>query len=243
MTMSKPGRKAMRLLATWLSMASFVMQSTAQTGGGRAELEQKLAALKQSIAANQQKLRKYQWTEVQQVTYKGEAKPERQFMCQYGPDGKVQKFPIGEQPQVSGGKIKQRVVAKKKDELEQYMSQVKSLLALYVPPDPQRMQAGFQAGKASVSREAAAGLVNFTFTDYAQPGDQMVLAFDTAAKKIANIKINTYLGEAKDAVTLAVDFSTLPDGTNFAEKTVLNLAAKQLIVTTMNMNYHPFGGA
>jgi hypothetical protein len=241
--MSKPYRKAIRLLATWLAMASFVLQSTAQTGGGRAELEQKLAALKQSVAANQQKLRKYQWTEVQQVTYKGEAKPERQFMCQYGPDGKVQKFPIGEQTQVSGGKIKQRIVAKKKDELEQYMSQVKSLLALYVPPDPQRMQAAFQAGKASVSREAAAGLVNFTFTDYAQPGDQMVLAFDTAAKKIANIKINTYLGEAKDAVTLAVDFSTLPDGTNFAEKTVLNVAAKQLIVTTMNTNYHPFGGA
>ena len=109
--MSKPYRKAIRLLATWLAMASFVLQSTAQTGGGRAELEQKLAALKQSVAANQQKLRKYQWTEVQQVTYKGEAKPERQFMCQYGPDGKVQKFPIGEQTQVSGGKIKQRIVA------------------------------------------------------------------------------------------------------------------------------------
>ncbi len=63
----------------------------AQAGG--AELQQKLAALKQSAAANQQRLHKYQWTEVQQVTYKGETKPQQQFMCQYGPDGKVQKFP------------------------------------------------------------------------------------------------------------------------------------------------------
>ena len=72
-------------------------------------------------------------------------------MCQYGPDGKVQKFPVGQQPQVSGGKIKQRIVEKKKEELEQYMSQVKSLLSLYMPPDSQRMQAAFQTVGCEVS--------------------------------------------------------------------------------------------
>jgi len=51
------------------------------------------------------------------------------------------------------------------------------------------------------------------------------------------------MGEAKDAVTLEVSFSTLPDGTNFAEKTVLNVAAKQMVITTLNMNYHLFGQA
>ena len=43
-------------------------------------MKQKLAALKQSAAANQQRLRKYHWTEIQQVTYKGETKPQQQFM-------------------------------------------------------------------------------------------------------------------------------------------------------------------
>ena len=79
------------------------------------------------------------------------------------------------------------------------------------------------------------------FKNYAQPGDQMVVAFDPAAKKIANLNVNTYMGEAKDAVTLVVDFSSLPDGTNYAEKTVLNVAAKQIVVTTLNTNYHLFG--
>ena len=31
--------------------------------------------------------------------------------------------------------------------MEDYMGQVKNLLGMYVPPDPQHMQQAFQAGK------------------------------------------------------------------------------------------------
>ena len=41
--------------------------------------------------------------------------------------------------------------------------------------------------------------MNLTFKNYAQPGDQMVVAFDPTAKKITNISVNTYMGQAKDA--------------------------------------------
>ncbi len=234
-----------RVIARWigLGLVTLFLSVNALAQAGGAELQQKLAALKQSAAANQQRLHKYQWTEVQQVTYKGDTKPQQQFMCQYGPDGKVQKFPMSPQQQPSGGKLKQRMVEKKKDEMAQYMDQVKSLLAMYVPPNPQKMQQAMQAGNVSLSRDAGAGLVNLTFKNYEQPGDQMVVAFDPNAKKIVNLNINTYMGETKDAVTLIVDFSSLPDGTNYAEKTVLNVAAKQIVVTTLNTNYHLFGAA
>lgn len=213
--------------------------ASAQAGG--AELKEKIAALKQSAAANQQKLHKYQWVEVQQLTLKGETKPQQQFMCQYGPDGQVEKYPMGEQQQPSGGKFKQKMIAKKKAEIQDYLGDVKSLLSLYLPPNPQKIQQAAQSGNVSLSRDAGAGLVNLTFKNYAQPGDQMVIAFDPAAKKIANVTVNTYMGQAKDTVTMMVDFSTLPDGTNYAEKTVLNLAAKQMVITTLNTNYHLFG--
>ena len=233
-----------RLIAATFVMVAFSVAGLAQaSGGANPELQQKFAALKQSTAANQQKLHKYQWTEIQQVTYKGDQKPQQQFMCQYGPDGKVQKFPMGPQQQPSGGKLKQRMIEKKKGEMEQYMGQVKSLLAAYVPPNPAKMQQSAQAGKLALSRDAAAGLANFTFTDYVQAGDKMVVAFDTTSKKIANLNVNTYMGQEKDAVTLMVDFSSLPDGTNYAEKTTLNVAAKQMVVTTINTNYHTFGAS
>ncbi len=213
-----------------------------QTGGGiSAELKQKFAAMKQSAAANQQKLHKYQWTDVQQITLKGDTKPQQEFLCQYGPDGKVEKYPKGEQQQPSGGRLKQRIVAKKKEEMADYMGDVKSLLAAYVPPTSQKMQQAMQAGNVALSRDAAAGLVNLTFKNYVQTGDQMVIAFDPAAKKITNVSVNTYMGQAKDAVTLTMDFSSLPDGTNYLQKTVLTATAKQLVVTTLNTNYHLFG--
>jgi hypothetical protein len=200
------------------------------------ELQQKLAAVKQAAAENKQKLRQYQWTETTQLTLKGDAKPPSQKLCQYGPDGQVQKTPIGPPPeQPSGGRVKQRVVAKKKAEITDYMEDVKGLLTMYVPPDAQNMQQAFQAGK--VSFNPAGGLVNLIFNDYAQPGDRMTVTFDPASKKITSLSVNTYMGQAKDAVTLQVQMASLPDGTSYSQQTVLNATAKQLVVTTTNSNY------
>lgn len=200
------------------------------------ELQEKLAAVKQAAAENKQRLQQYQWIETTQLTLKGDQKPPTQNLCQYGPDGQVQKTPIGSPPQQpSGGRVKQRIVEKKKAEMQDYMQDVKSVLAMYVPPDPQRMQQAYQAGNAAVS--PVPGAVNLVFTNYAQPGDKMTLTFDTTAKKITALSVNTYMGEAKDAVTLQVQMGSLPDGTNYAQQTVLNAAAKELTVTTTNSNY------
>ena len=205
------------------------------------ELQQKLAAVKEAAAENKQRLRQYQWTETTQLTLKGDPKPPSEKLCQYGPDGQVQKTPIGPPPQPpSGGRVKQRVIEKKKAEMKDYMEDVKGVLSMYVPPDPQRMQQAFQAGK--VSFNPAGGLVNLIFTDYAQPGDRMTLTFDPVTKKITSLNVNTYMGEAKDAVTLQVQMGSLPDGTNYAQQTILNATAKQLVVTTTNSNYQKLGG-
>ena len=135
------GRNAKTLAAAAFAVMALTAGAVAQAGGGaNAEMKQKVAALKQSVAANQQKLKKYQWTEVQQLTLKGETKPQQEFLCQYGPDGKVEKYPKGEQQQPSGGRLKQKMVAKKKAEMQDYMADVKSLLAEYIPPNPQKIQ-------------------------------------------------------------------------------------------------------
>jgi hypothetical protein len=81
------------------------------------------------------------------------------------------------------------------------------------------------------------GSVNLIFTDYAQPGDRMTLTFDTAAKKITSLSINTYTGQAKDAVTLQVHMASLPEGVSYVQQTVLSASAKQLVVTTTDSNY------
>ena len=206
------------------------------TPAQNSDLQQRFTAVKQSVADNQQRLRQYQWVETTQLTLNGDAKPPTQDMCQYGPNGTVQKTPMGPPPQPpSGRRVKQRIIEKKTEEMQQYMGQVKSLLGMYVPPDPQKMGQAYQAGRVSLN--PAGGGVNLVFTDYAQPGDQMTLFFDTAARKIRSVNVNTYMDDPKDSVTLTVQMSSLPDGTNYAQQTVLDATAKKLQVTKTNSNY------
>jgi hypothetical protein len=202
---------------------------------------QDLAAVQQSMAQNAQKLHQYQWIETTQLTLNGDQKPATQDSCQYGPNGQVQKTPIGPPPQQpSGGRLKQRIIEKKKGEMQDYMGEVKGLLSMYVPPDPQKMEQAKQAGNFSLN--PVPGAVNLVFTNYAQPGDRMTLTFDTAAKKVVSLNINTYMGESKDTVTLHVQMASLPDGTNYAQQTALDATAKKLRVTTSNSNYQKLGG-
>jgi hypothetical protein len=215
--------------------------ANAQAAGG--DLQAKVAAIKQSVAENQQKLHKYQWMETTQLTLNGDAKPPTQSMCQYGPDGTVQKTPMSPPPPPpSGGRMKQRIIEKKKEEMKDYMGQVKTLLAQYVPPNPQKMQQALQAGKASLNPSPDSGTTSVVFKDYSLPGDQMTLTFNTATKKISAINVNTYMDNPQDAVTLAVKFASLPDSTNYVQQSVLNATAKKLVVTTTNANYQPLPG-
>ena len=123
--------------------------------------------------------------------------------------------------------------------MQQYMGQVKSLLGMYVPPNPQKMQAAFKAGNASIA--PASGAVNLVFKNYAQAGDQMTVTFDPAAKKVSHVDVNTYMDKPGDTVTLALNFASLPDGTNYVQQSVLNATAKQLVVTTTNSDYRKLG--
>lgn len=230
-----------RMGAPWVMIAVLALAAAFPLLAQDSAIQEKMAAVKQAMAANAQKLHQYQWIETTQLTLKGDPKPPTQDSCQYGPDGTVQKTPIGPPPeQPSGGRLKERIIERKEEEIKEYMGQVKQLLGMYLPPDPQKMEQAKQAG--NVSLNPVPGAVNLIFTNYAQPGDSMTLTFDTNARRITSVNVNTYMGETKDAVTLQVQMASLPDGTNYAQQTVLNATAKKLQVTTSNSNYQRLGG-
>jgi hypothetical protein len=179
---------------------------------------------------------------------KGEVKKQEQKQCQYGPDGKVQKAPIpgtesASEPQQKsgrgrrGGALKKEIVENKVDEMKDYMQQVAALVHQYVPPDPQKIQAAQAAGNV-VAQPAAEGLSNLTIKNYVKDGDSLALGFDSAAKKIRNYDVKTYLDNPKDnPVKLDVTFASLPDGTNYAQQTVLDAPAKKIQVKITNSSY------
>jgi hypothetical protein len=206
-------------------------------------MPEKLAAVKQSAAVNQQALRQYRWTEMIQVSVNGEVRANRQMACQYGADGKPACTPTGpppQQPEARG--IRGRVMEHKKEDMQEYMQQVKGVIGMYVPPQASLMEKAFQAGNASIAPMPGAGEAGLNFKSYAQPGDAMSLDFRMATKKLAGISVNTYVGDPSSPVSMTVQFAQLPDGTNYPAQVVVNAAAKGIQVTQSNVNYSKIGG-
>src|SRR5215510_2649269 len=165
-----------------VSVAIVLLAGTgaAQQGGGMLE---KLAAVKQAAAANQQALHQYRWTEMIQVAVNGEVRNSKQMACQYGPDGKPACTPMGPPPQQQEAKgIRGRIMEKKKEDMQDYMQQVKAVIGMYVPPEATRMETAFKAGNASLVPMPGAGEGAINFKNYAQPGDSMSLDFRMGTK-------------------------------------------------------------
>src|SRR5258708_20663343 len=107
---------------TICAMLSTITQALAQSP----ELQEKLAQIKQSSAANKQALARYTWLEQQTISLKGEVKKTQQFQVRIGPDGQQQKTELNPQPapQPIGGRVKRHVVEKKTEEFEAYGQQI-----------------------------------------------------------------------------------------------------------------------
>jgi hypothetical protein len=210
--------------------------------------EQRIAALKQSLQASQAGLRKYEWIETTTISLKGEEKSRRQQRCHYGDDGAVQKIPIaGDAPPQAdqrrgrrGGRLKERVVENKKEELQDYMKEAVTLIHQYVPPKPADIDRAKQAGKL-VIRPGQAGHARVEFADYLKPGDTLGIEVDSSANRLAGVDVASYLAKPEDAVTLGVRFGTLVDGTSYAAETTLDAKAKHLRVVVTNSGHRPIG--
>ena len=226
-----------QLAACSVLLVSAVALKQAEAQPPKQELQQKLAALKESVGRNQAALRQYSWTEHTDIILKGEVKKTEDKLCRYGPDGQVQKTPLGTPaaPKQMRG-MKKRMVDKKVGELTDYMDRAAALIHRYVPPSPQRMQGVFEAGGAAVA-QAGPGLVSLQFHNYVKPGDSLVLSLNAGPKQLNKVAVNSYLDSPQDAVTLDVNFYQLPDGTNYTSSTLLNAPAKDVQVRVTNSNH------
>jgi hypothetical protein len=226
--------------AATISAAVYVLafalpEASAQNPG----LGQKVAEIKQASAANKQALARYTWQEQQAISLKGEVKKTVSYQVSIGADGQQQKIELGSTaaPPPSGGRLKQRIVAKKTDEFQQYGQQVAALAKQYTQPNPQLLQQAYQQGNASVQLGGAPGTVTLVIKNYIKPGDSMTLVFNEGQKSIQTLQVSSYLSDPKDAVTMVVQFAKLPSGVNHVATAQINGVSKQMTVAIQNFNY------
>src|SRR3972149_10159981 len=103
-----------------------------------------------------------------------------------------------------------------------------ALVHSYVPPAPENLQAVIAAGKVTISPGPGAAAIRFA--DYQKGGDSLTLTLDSQDKALRQIAVDTWLDEPDNKVTLAVNFQSLPDGTDYAAATVLEIPEKQIEV-------------
>ncbi len=232
--MKRKGLYVALLLSALVMLAALVPLLMAQTQ----TVDERVAAIKQSLAQSQAALRTYEWIETTAVSLKGEVKSSTQNRCYYGADGGVTKVPVTAAPERGGGRgIRGRIVENKKEELSDYMKQAVALVKSYVPPDPAKIQAVKDAGGVSVDIVEPGKSVRLNFRNYVKQGDNLGIQVDLTTNRLIAVTVATYLDDAKDAVTLNVHFASLNDGTSYQDKITLNAAAKEVAVNVTNAGY------
>ena len=232
-----PQMKGKRLLAIAMVPVVGVLVVSAQNP----ELQQKVAEVKEAMAANKQALAQYTWQEQVTVSLKGEQKKQEHFQVRLGPDGKPQKQSL-DAPQApaapSGGRLKQHVVEKKKDEYKDYVDQIKVLIQQYVPPEKTMLEQAAQKGNVALGPAAGApGQYQLVLSNYVKPGDKMTLVFDKEQKALVSVSIASYLSDPKDAVNVSVTFAGIPGGPNHVASESIDGVSKQLTIVIANSLY------
>jgi len=204
---------------------------------GNPELQQKAAAAKEIAAYNQQALLAYTWISKTELSYKGEVKSTLIESCIYGPDGEVQKTVVSApEPAAKKRGLRGKVAEKKIGEMTEELAAAAALAQSYVPPAADKLQAVIAAGNLSAS-QAGPDMAAIRFADYNKSGDSLSLKFDQRAISLAQLNVDSWLKDEKDRVTIDVTFELLPDGTNHAASTVLDIPGSNIEVRITNSNY------
>jgi hypothetical protein len=207
--------------------------------------DQRVAALKQSLADSQARLQKYEWIETTIISLKGEEKARSQKRVYYGADGKLQKLEIAAAPEAKAdptgrraGKLKAKIVENKKSDMQEYMERASVLIHQYVPPAPAQVQKVKDAGRLAIT-PLDQGRVGVQFTDYLQSGDRLTVVVNAKANNLDSLIVATYLDKPEDIVALDVRFATLEDRTSYTAQTTLDAKAKNIRVVVQNSGHRP----
>lgn len=229
---------------TLLAASILLLSSPQLRAQGGADLQARIAELKQSAAQNKQALAQYTWQETVQIYLKGDLKKTEHFEVRQGSDGKPVKTSLDapaappQQPSGRGGRLKEHVVEKKKEEYKDYADQMKELAQHYVPPDKDDIQTAYAKGNIEIIPGGSVpDQIKLVIHNYYKQGDSVTVTFDKTKKQLQAISIATYMDDPKDAMNLTVTFDRLPDGTNHVASTNIDGVSKQLKVNTTNSDY------
>lgn len=197
-----------------------------------------------TIKANAQALKAFSYQQRMQLQLKGEIKKVTLTQMTYDMSGNQQKTLLSEQPSADsqpessggrGGRLKQRVVAKKTGEFKDMMDQIAALVKSYTELPPEQLQTALKQAAFSPGDGDMAGSVQIVMHNVNQNGDSMTIWIDRTAMLFRRAVIATsYEG---NPVTTIANYAMLPTGQVYMAEAILNYPKKEVVVQIDNQNY------
>lgn len=227
----RTGTRYSKFLLSLIFTAALASQAYSQIDPG------KFAA---RMEENTKKLKEYTYTQKTQVYFKGELKKTKLAQVHFDPaTGEKVVVPMDsgdaeQQPdQGRGGRLRARMVEKKRDEMKEYADRLVGLMHQYLPPNPDRIKAAMTRAQVT---PPAGGDAKIALSDYLKPGDTVTFSMNPESKRLDQIAINSSLDS--DPVSFTVDFARLPDDTNYPSVTNIKSEAKGLEIRVTTSDYH-----
>ena len=232
-----------RVFGAFLLAAILLTGAKSQLAGAGSEpaLFQGLepAKVAAAVKGNAQALKAFSYQQRMQLQLKGDTKKVTLNQMSYDAYGNEQKTLLSEQPPAdappSGGRLKQRVVAKKTGEFKQMMQEIAALVKSYTELPPEQLQAALKQGSFSPGEGELAGSVQIQLHNVIQQGDSLTIWIDRTAMLFRRAVIaTTYEG---NPVTTTANYAMLPTGQVYMAQSILNYPKKEVVVEIDNLNY------
>lgn len=197
-----------------------------------------------TIKANAQALKAFNYQQRMQLQLKGETKKVTVNLITQDSFGNQQKTLLNEQPSEDsqdssgggrGGRLKQKIVAKKTGEFKQMMDDIATLVKSYTELPHEQMQAALQKATFSQAQGDMAGSVQIQMQNVIQQGDSMTIWIDRQAMLFRRVAIAT--SYENNPVTVTANYAMLPSGQVYMAQAILNYPKKEVVVQIDNSNY------
>jgi hypothetical protein len=227
-----------------LLLAAFAL--TAGSLGSGQQKEQFAQAQKDNAAA----LRQYTWKTRTEIKMKGESKSVKLEQVRYDLDGKLEKTPIDGSPAPPaqeeaakrgrrGGKLKEKVIEKKKDEFAELLKNLGQLVASYAHMPPDKMQAFAANATLTPNQGDQKDQLLIQGKNVLQAGDTMSVWVDPKSYLFRGVEIQTSFEEKP--VHFKGDFQPLTSGPTYPARLVLEYPDKEVELIVENYDYQKLG--
>ena len=207
------------------------------------DMQETVAMIKKNLADSKASLKKYEWVETTTTFYKGEQKSVKQVQCYYSVDGKLTKVETGGSASAkTPGGLRGKIAENKKEEMGDYIKAALAKIHTYLPPDPDKIQQIYAAGKTSIQVLEPGKKFKLSFPDYNEAGDLLVISIDKENKKIMAVAVTTSVDDPGQKVLFNITYNNLPDGTQYSANTTLDAQAKQVKIVIENSGYKKAAG-